>query len=360
VSKPIAHIFLTLAQAPGWTQAEIFDGAMEMTSTALANGYEGTWVLEHHFSKYGLCPSALAMSAFLLGRFPTLKVTTGVVVLPNIHPIQVAEQVAMLDQASGGRLSMGIGRGIFPRDFDIFARSFGVAPDTSHLAMRESMDLIERAWRGPTVRGDGRFYTFDEVEVYPKLRTGQRIPIYVAAESPSTIEWAAERGYGMALGYWLSGESIRSNIELYNVIAEQSGHDPALVDHAAACIAHVGDTTEAARAAVEPYLKWWREEGFRIGFTPNQLAEMKNYEFHKTKGAEILLREKRATGRDAKTLMDLNPIGDEQYCIDRLQGALGGLGIRRIICAVEGCGTREGTMENIARFKSNVLDKLDL
>jgi alkanal monooxygenase alpha chain len=359
VTAPTPHIFLTLAQVPGWTSTDTFDLANILTAEALGAGYEGAWLLEHHFSQYGLCPSALTMAGFLLGRFPTLRITTGVTVLPNVHPIHVAEQAAMLDHLSQGRLALGIGRGIFVRDFDIFARGFGIRPENSHVAMREAIELIERAWSAGAAGGEGPFYTFEAVPVHPKPRD-RGPPIYVAAESPSTVEWAASRGYNMALGYWLAAETIRSNLELYAMHAEQAGRDPSAAAHAVSCIAHVEDTTEIARSVVEPHLTWWREEGFRIGFSRQQLSEMKNYQYHATKGTEILLREKKVTGRDARTLIDLNPIGSADHCIECLERALAGTGIRHIVCAVEASGDRSRILENVNRFKSSVLDRLSL
>jgi alkanal monooxygenase alpha chain len=76
--------------------------------------YHGVWVNEHHFVRFGSCPAPLTMA---LGNTSRLRVGTAVVLLPLHHPIEVAGQIALIDQLSGGRLDVGFGRGAYPMDW---------------------------------------------------------------------------------------------------------------------------------------------------------------------------------------------------------------------------------------------------
>jgi alkanesulfonate monooxygenase SsuD/methylene tetrahydromethanopterin reductase-like flavin-dependent oxidoreductase (luciferase family) len=74
-------------------------------------GFDDVWVAEHHFTSYGICPSAITLAGYLLGTTRRVAVGTAVSVLSTQHPVALAEQAALLDQVSGGRFRLGVGRG---------------------------------------------------------------------------------------------------------------------------------------------------------------------------------------------------------------------------------------------------------
>src|SRR6266536_1091299 len=93
------------------TQAHALGGAVDYALAAERAGLTSAWVAEHHFISYGVCPSALALAANLLGRSHRLEVGTAVCMLANRHPVALAEETALLDHLSGGRFHLGVGRG---------------------------------------------------------------------------------------------------------------------------------------------------------------------------------------------------------------------------------------------------------
>jgi alkanesulfonate monooxygenase SsuD/methylene tetrahydromethanopterin reductase-like flavin-dependent oxidoreductase (luciferase family) len=96
-------VFLLAGQFPGMTQAQTLGGAVDYAVAAERAGLASAWVAEHHFISYGVCPSAVALAANLLGRTSHLEVGTAVCMLANRHPVALAEETALLDHLSNGR-----------------------------------------------------------------------------------------------------------------------------------------------------------------------------------------------------------------------------------------------------------------
>src|SRR6266508_3799203 len=109
------------------TQAHALGGAVDYALAAERAGLTSAWVAEHHFISYGVCPSALALAANLLGRSHRLEVGTAVCMLANRHPVALAEETALLDHLSGGRVDLEV---------------FGTGLDRYQHGLAESLDLL--------------------------------------------------------------------------------------------------------------------------------------------------------------------------------------------------------------------------
>src|SRR5579872_5003165 len=101
------------------------DGAVYSTEYRLADraealGFDSIWSVEHHFNGYAMCPDPLKFLTYIAARTSRVKLGTMVIVAPWHHPIRVAEDVSVLDQISGGRVVLGIGRGVSKMEFDGF------------------------------------------------------------------------------------------------------------------------------------------------------------------------------------------------------------------------------------------------
>lgn len=348
-------MLLTLAQPPHFSEAEVFENTLELAETGERLGYTGAWLLEHHFTRHSICPSPLLLAAHLFGRTSRLRVGSAVSVVPLDHPVRLAEQVAMLDRLSGGRFDFGVGRGSGSKDFPVFGADLGV----NHLAMREWVELMVKGWTEDAVESASELMTFPAVPIYPTPVTRPHPPVYIASESPSTIEWAAERGYPMLLSYWLSRETIVSQLELYNETAAAAGHDPDRIDHIASCIVYVDDTVEEARAVVRPQLKWWRAVAEKSFFGYDELRAVDNYKFHLRKWEESILAgqatESGTVGdEDVDKLLRINPVGSPESCAERLQQVVDETGVRHFICGFEAPADQKKAMASMARFAEEV------
>lgn len=139
--------FVLAAQFPGQGQGEVLHRAVRTAEVAEEAGLDSVWVAEHHFIPYGVCPSAVTLAALMLGRTRRLHVGTAVSVLPTQHPVALGEQAALLHLTSGGRFTLGVGRGGPWVDLEVFDAGLGAYEH----GFPESLDLLRRWLSEPRV-----------------------------------------------------------------------------------------------------------------------------------------------------------------------------------------------------------------
>jgi len=321
----------TTARRDGTSPTAVFDRAIRMATLGETLGYDGIWLLEHHFTPYGLCPDTITMSGYVLGATSTLRVGTAVCVAPFHNPIRLAENVALLDQLSHGRFDVGLGRGGFGADF----AAFGVDPARSTDLLFETTErLVEILSVGGVVlpeRGP------DPHPVQPPTYTQGLPPLYVACESATTAEWAAEGGLGLLLhqpGKGVAG--LLGKLELYDAVAATTPHP----GHVVFCIGHVADSMEAAADHVLPHLLWWANAGLAAAFTFAELRQLPNYEAHFRQWQQAVLDG--LTSEAASVEMDVvrrrvngSPVGTVDHCVRTLQELIDACGIAHIAVGFE-------------------------
>jgi len=152
-------------------------------------GFDGVCVNEHHQNAYGLMPSPVVMAAALARRTRDCRIA----ILGNAfglreHPLTLAEEHAMIDCITGGRLISGFVRGVGAEYFSMQAN-----PVFSHERHVESAELVVRAWTEPgPFAFEGRHYHFEYVNVWPRPFQKPHPPIWCPSQgSRDTIEWAA-------------------------------------------------------------------------------------------------------------------------------------------------------------------------
>src|SRR5579862_1876051 len=115
---------------------------VEFNVEAEALGFTSTFLVEHHFSGFNQVAAALMLQALVASRTSTLRLGTGVMVLPWHNPVLLAEQAATLDVISDGRLDFSVGKGYRHSEF----RGFGVDRDEADARFEESLEVLHRAW----------------------------------------------------------------------------------------------------------------------------------------------------------------------------------------------------------------------
>lgn len=123
--------------------------------------------------------------ASLATRFPTLRVATGILLLPLHHPLAVAEEIATLDGISAGRAILGVGIGYAPKEFD----AFGVDRSRRTDRFEESISVIRALWSGKPVTHHGEFFHLDEVET-SVLPVQEALPIWIGAQAEASVRRA--------------------------------------------------------------------------------------------------------------------------------------------------------------------------
>ncbi len=182
-------VFSLLSVPDQAREAELVQGELEIDCFAEEAGFDAVWLAEHSTSHYGLICSPQVIAAAIAARTDRIRIGTAVNVLPLNHPVRIAHDFAMVDVLSGGRLNYGVGRGYSPDEF----AAFGVSLQEGRERFQEALEIILKAWTQDVFSHDGRFFKIPPTRVVPKPVQQPYPPLYVAATSPETVEWAAQR-----------------------------------------------------------------------------------------------------------------------------------------------------------------------
>lgn len=216
-------------------------------------GFDGVAVNEHHQTAYGLMPSPVVMASALARRTKRVKIAILGSALPlREHPMTVAEEYAMLDVITGGRLIAGFVRGIGAE-----YHTFGLNPTISHERFHEAHDLIVQAWTqpGPT-SFSGKHYNVDYVNLWPRPFQNPHPPIWVPSQgSKETIDWAAHPDHRYTyLQTFSPAKTVQKYLQSYRDTAEGFGYEASDSQLGWAVPVYVADTDEQAiKEAREPF-----------------------------------------------------------------------------------------------------------
>ena len=208
------------------TIGEFYQRILELLEKAEQLGFDSAWANEHHFHAYGgMIPDPAVLLAAIAARTSRIRIGTSVSLVPLHHPLEVAEEYAMVDQLSGGRLDLGIGRGFMRYDYD----SLQVPWDEAYPILKESLDVIRKAWQHQPFTHHGQYFHFDEVAVWPVPAQRPHPPIWGAATTtPSTFEWFGSQGFGLlTVVYLQSLDKLAALIQHYRDAGAAAGHAPA-------------------------------------------------------------------------------------------------------------------------------------
>ena len=336
--------FVLAAQFPGQGQEESLHRAVRSAEAAEQAGLDAVWLAEHHFVPYGVCPSAVTLAALLLGRTRRIRVGTAVSVLPTAHPVALGEQAALLHLVSGGRFSLGVGRGGPWVDLEVF----GAGIEAYERGFPDSLDLLLRWLHRPQVGSDGGRFAFREVAVVPRATESAQAPggpeVVVACTSPGTVRLAAERGLPMLLGMHADDEEKAEMVAFWRACAREAGRDAeeiAAAGHVSAGVAQVGDVREDAVETLGKAMPGWLRQGLEAHVTVD--------------GRPRRMRDPLAY---TELLCALHPVGPPRWCADRLAATAERTGVRRFALLVEGSGDLAATEENVRRLGTEVLPLL--
>lgn len=337
--------FVLAAQFPGQGQGEALHRAVRSAEVAEESGLDSVWLAEHHFVPYGVCPSAVTLAALLLGRTRRIRVGTAVSVLPNAHPVALGEQAALLHLTSGGRFSLGVGRGGPWVDLEVF----GTGLAAYERDFPESLDLLLRWLREPRVAARGERFTFREVPVVPRpdeLIGGpsQGPEVIVACTSPKSVKLAAEHGLPMLLGMHCDDGEKADMVALWRTHALAAGHPPEEVrgaGHVSAGVAQIEDRRAEATETLVKTMPGWLKQGLDAHVTVD--------------GRPRAMRDPVAY---TELLCGLHPVGPPRLAADRIAATAERTGITRFALLAEGSGDLAATEENVRRLGTEVLPLL--
>ncbi|MBL6749621.1 MAG: LLM class flavin-dependent oxidoreductase [Nevskia sp.] len=200
---------------PGISDTQIYHDELALGVAADKLGYDHVWVVEHHFENYSLCPDNFVYLAHLAALTKRVKLATGAVIVPwNLQPLRIAEKAALLDQLSGGRALLGLGRGLARREFS----QMGVAMDESRERFDEAAPLIIEALEtGWFPEHKGKFFSQPKAPLRPVPMNNQWRDTRVTqvAMSPDSAEQAAKLGVQMMAFNYKPPEVQKQEIDGY-------------------------------------------------------------------------------------------------------------------------------------------------
>ncbi len=250
--------------------ADFYDEMSELVAVADDTGWDHIWVSEHHFHYYGgATPNPAVQLAAWARETRNIRLGPAISLTPLRNPLHIAEDYAVVDQLSGGRLDFGVGRGYLPHEFD----GHNLDPDDVSAMREEGFGIIRRAWSGETFAHDGKHYTFPKLRLHP-LPKQDDVPIWAAASrTRDSFDWAAKNGFNIMMNqYPMTPEEARERFGWYLEGWKAAGHAEGTHEAMMSVFLHIADTEEQAIAeatrAVQEHANL-----FRLLFTGDQWNE---------------------------------------------------------------------------------------
>lgn len=231
-----------------------YDEMLEQVKWAETLGYECFWFGEHHFDFLGVIPAPPTFMSVAAKSTERIRLGVAVCLLPYRNPVFVAEEYAMVDVFSGGRLDFGVGRGTPPE-----LVGFGVKEDNRDLLV-ESLEVVQMAWRDGKVTYNGKYHQIDGVSLNVSPIQKPTPPVYFACLSEGSYKVAGEKGYpilGIPYASCKTIAEVAQKVAVYKETLGRFGHDAENLDVAQCFQTHVAETDhqaqENAEHAMGPY-----------------------------------------------------------------------------------------------------------
>jgi len=305
-------------------------------------GFDCVWFAEHHFDSgsefCGRLPAPMLFVSAAASRTKRIRIGTGVRVISLHNPIIMAEEAAVADILTNGRLNLGAGQGVNP-DLE----KFGLPTADKHARYREMLDVITGAWQPGTLAYDGQYFTYDDVCVIPKPIQRPRDILWVAARDPGSIEYAGRNGYALLIGQAEPTDRQAIYAQQYREAALAAGNEPRV---GGTRLVYVGETTEQARAEIEECI--WRYYRRYSGSAYFKLA----VEEGRIVPSEVPTME--------EAMCNLNFIaGDPEYVAEQLEPFCRALGVTTLTCMMHVAGmAHEQMLRSMRLFVHEVKPRL--
>src|SRR5260370_23620091 len=224
----------------------VWDEEIRLAGLATDLGFDCLWSAEQHFNDYSFMPDNLHLMTYLAARHPDIDVGTAAVILPWHDPLRVAENAAVLDMLSKGRLRLGMGRGLARREFAAFRLSM----DESRGRFDEAAPMIVNALKTGYIEGNGPYYKHPPLEIRPPPRHSFHPPTYPVPSTAHSVNSAAKLGAHIVMFADRPWEMRVPQIELGRTLhAKYHGTPPptVLLTEFCVCGTNLAETEEEAR-----------------------------------------------------------------------------------------------------------------
>lgn len=335
--------------------AQLYQRYLDELAYADELGFDGVCVNEHHQTAYGSMPAPNIMAAALISKVKKGKIAVlGNAIPLRDNPIQIAEEIAMLDLLSGGRIINGFVRGIGAE-----YHSFSKDPTESRARFHEAHDLIIEAWtkKGP-FEFYGKYYKFDNVNPWVLPLQKPHPPIWIPTQgSGETLDWAAEKRYTFVQTY-SSISTLKKSFTTFKEAARKHGYEASAYQMGWGVPIYVADTDEKAEREAKEAIEYL----FNIGLylTP----ELFFPHGYLTKESMYVIKDKKGLGVskfDFEYLLENGYIlvGSADTVRQRIEELQKEFGFGNLLPLLQfGNLSHEKTMENIKLFAEKVMTPL--
>jgi alkanesulfonate monooxygenase SsuD/methylene tetrahydromethanopterin reductase-like flavin-dependent oxidoreductase (luciferase family) len=260
--------------AEGQSDRQVIADTLEEIQLADELGFDSVWLAEHHFSRYGILGNPLTFGMAIAERTRRIQIGTAVLVLPFYDPVRLAEDVALLDIISEGRLILGVGRGYQPKEF----AGFRVKPEDSHQRYQETLEILRLALAQESWSYDGEIFQFENVTTYPRPLQEGGPTILQGTVSPDSFKTRGEAGEPIITSPNFTPLTLmKRNFDLYREGLKTGGHN--FADYEVPFMQQVwtGDGEAGQRQAAQAALNYYRSVGKVIPGSEQALESERRY-----------------------------------------------------------------------------------
>jgi len=341
-------------QNPGKTRTdqEVYENELRLADLVEPLGFESVWTVEHHFTDYTMCPDPIQFLTWMAARTTTAKLGSMVVVLPWHDPMRVAEQVSMLDNMSGGRLILGMGRGAGRVEFD----GFGIPMNESRERFVESAEMILKGLERGYCEYDGNYIKQCKAYIRPAPYKSFKNRTYAAAVSPESSRIMAELGVGLLIipqKPWKEVDrELASYREIFRKVNDREAPSPILAGWTF-CDEDARHAREMAKKYIGGYFHSVLEH---YEFARKPLNDTKGYEYYGNIAEKIA-----QYGEDGfiEFFMDLQIFGTPDDCYKRIIQFTERTGANKFVGVFSYSGMPwEVSERNMRLFSEKVLPRL--
>ncbi len=292
--------------------SHVYRDELAMALKAEHMGFDSVWTVEHHFTDYTMSPDPLTFLSWIAGQTSRIRLGTDVLVLPWHDPMRLAEQIALVDNLSGGRLILGIGRGLARVEYDGFRLDMNV----SRQHFTESAEAILQGLEQGFVEYNGEIVKQPRRDIRPRPERSFRGRTYAAAVSPDSMPVMAKLGVGVLVIPQKPWADVRNDFDVYReVYLAENGVDapPPLCG---GFVVVDNDAKKAEDLAHEYIGQYYGTviKHYELDQSPH--AGVKGYEFY-DKTAKYIKRHG-ATGA-SESFVELSPYGTPAQVLEKFE-----------------------------------------
>ncbi len=282
-------LHLSFRNPPAWYKPfpRLYGEYLEWIAYAEELGFNSVWISEHHFTEDGYSPSFFPLATAIAMRTKRMRIGSYVLLLPLHHAVQAAEDAAVLDNLSNGRLILGLGLGYAQHDY----AGYGVDLKDRGSLGDEGVQVIRGAWTQEGFSFSGRHYHVQNIRLSPKPVQKPHPPIYMAGMTAVALKRAARLGADGLAGVTRDPQAFQVFVDALKA----QGKDARQVPAATLMFMYTGEDGEQAWRDIRPHAEW-------------------EYQQYRSWGA--------MANRGQELPRDYYIVGDPTYCIQRIEERL--------------------------------------